>query len=54
MNKEEYEKLEKHANALQHDASAKMTRQLELTKKYFEGYNEGIEDLLRFARRDKS
>lgn len=51
MDKREYEQIEEAANRLQHEASVKCSRELEKAQKYKEGYEQGIEDLLRCIRR---
>ena len=45
MNSQEYDQIEEAAN------SVKCSRELEKAQKYKEGYEQGIEDLLRCIRR---
>ncbi len=49
--KEPDDQMEEAANRLQHEASAKCSRELEKAQKYKEGYTQGVEDLLRCIRR---
>lgn len=51
LNSQEYDKIEEAANRLQHEASVKCSGELEKAQKYKEGYEQGIEDLLRYIRR---
>ena len=51
MDKREYDQIEEAANRLQHEASVKCSRELEKAQKYKEGYEQGVEDLLRSIRR---
>ena len=51
MDKREYDQIEEAANRLQHEASVKCGRELEKAQKYKEGYEQGVEDLLRCIRR---
>ena len=51
MNGQEYDQIEEAANRLQREASVKCSRELEKAQKYKEGYEQGVEDLLRYIRR---
>lgn len=52
MNKAEYEKLEEKANAMQHNSLIEMGKKIKEAQDYHQGYNQGIEDLLKYARRE--
>ena len=51
MNREEYEQIEQAASMLQRNNSTKCNKEIEKTQKYHEGYDQGIEDLLKCIRR---
>lgn len=51
MNKEEYEELEKNADTLQRNASTKCNAEISKAQNYCQGYQQGVEDLLRCVRR---
>lgn len=50
MNKEEYEKLEKNADTLEKNASRKCHADVLKAQNFYNGYQQGLEDLLRCAR----
>lgn len=52
MNKEVYDEIEEVANRLQHEAEVKCSREIEKVQEYKEGYVQGVEDLLRWIRRN--
>lgn len=51
MNKTDYEKLEETANAMQYNSLIEMGEKIKNAQSYHKGYNQGIEDLLTYARR---
>ena len=51
VNREEYEQIEQAASMLQRNNSIMCSKEIEKTQKYHEGYNQGIEDLLKCIRR---
>lgn len=54
MEKQEYEELEKTANRLQSASSEKTSSKIAEAQAYDRGYIQGVEDLLKFIRADKS
>ncbi len=50
MNKEEYEQIEQAASSLQRNSSIMCSKEIEKAQKYHEGYEQGIEDLLKCIR----
>lgn len=50
MSKEEYEKLEKSADTLEKNASRKCNADVQKAQNFYNGYQQGLEDLLRCAR----
>lgn len=50
MSKEEYEKLEKNADTLEKNASRKCNADVQKAQNFYNGYQQGLEDLLRCAR----
>lgn len=51
MNKADYEKLEEMANTMQHNSLIEMSKKIKEAQDYHQGYNQGVEDLLKYARR---
>lgn len=51
MNKADYEKLEEMANTMQHNPLIEMGKKVKEAQDYQQGYNQGVEDLLKYARR---
>lgn len=52
MDKKEYEEIEKSANILQTNASHKCNAEIQKAQNYFNGYQQGVEDLLKCIRRN--
>ena len=50
MSKEEYEKLEKSADNLEKNAIRKCNADVQKAQNFYNGYQQGLEDLLRCAR----
>ncbi len=53
MEKGEYEDLEKDADILQRNASARCNAEIHKAQNFYSGYQQGIEDLLKCARQGK-
>ena len=51
MEKETYKEIEKIADNIQAEAGRKRCREIENVNSFYDGYIQGIEDLLAFARR---
>lgn len=51
MNKTDYKGLEEAANTMQNKALIAMSQKVKEAQDYQQGYNQGIEDLLKYARR---
>lgn len=51
MNKADYEKIEEMANTIQHNSMIEMGKKIKEAQDYHQGYNQGVEDLLKNARR---
>lgn len=52
MDKKEYEEIEKKANQLEHNASIKCNSEIQKAQNFLNGYQQGIEDLLKCIRRN--
>ena len=52
MENKEYEELEKSADILQKNASNKCNAEIQKAQNYYNGYQQGIEDLLKGIRRN--
>ena len=52
MDKKEYEEIEKNADILQRNASNKCNAEIQKAQNYYNGYQQGIEDLLKCIRRN--
>lgn len=52
MEKETYKEIEKIADNLQAEAGRKKCREIEKANSYYEGYEQGIEDMLRSIRQE--
>lgn len=52
MSNEEFEKLEKSANILEHNASIKCNAEVQKAQNFYNGYQQGIEDMLKILRRN--
>ena len=52
MEKETYKEIEKIADNLQAAAGRKKCREIERANSFYEGYEQGIEDMLRSIRQD--
>ena len=52
MDKKEYEEIEKKANELEHNANIKRNSEIQKAQDFFNGYQQGIEDLLKCLRRN--
>lgn len=50
MDKKEYEEIEKNANILQHNASINCNADIQKAQNYYNGYQRGVEDLLKCIR----
>lgn len=51
MEKKEYEEIERTADILQKNASNKCNAEIQKTQNYYNGYQQGIEELLKSIRR---
>ena len=52
MENKEYEEIEKSADILQKNASNKCNAEIQKAQNYYNGYQQGIEDLLKCIRRN--
>ena len=52
MSDEEFEKLEKSANILEQNASLKCNQDVQKAQNFYNGYQQGIEDMLKILRRN--
>ena len=52
MEKETYKEIEKIADNLQASAGRKKCREIERANSFYEGYEQGIEDMLRSIRQE--
>lgn len=50
MDKKEYEEIERKADELEHNASIKCNAEVQKAQDFYNGYQQGLEDLLRCAR----
>ena len=50
MNKEEYEKMEKNADFLEKNACIKCNSEVLKAQSFYNGYQQGLENLLKYAR----
>ena len=50
MDKKEYEDIEKSANILEHIASTRCNTEIQKAQNFYNGYQQGIEDLLKYIR----
>jgi hypothetical protein len=50
MDKKEYEEIENNANILQHNASINCNADIQKAQNYYNGYQQGVEDLLKYIR----
>ena len=50
MDKKEYEEIENNANILQHNASITCNADIQKAQNYYNGYQQGVEDLLKYIR----
>ena len=50
MNKEEYEKMEKNADFLEKNECIKCKSEVLKAQSFYNGYQQGLEDLLKYAR----
>lgn len=53
MDKKEYEAIEKDADILQRNASNKCNAEIQKAQNFYNGYQQGVEDLLRCIRQNK-
>lgn len=53
MDKKEYEEIEKNADILQHNASINCNAEIQKAQNYYNGYQQGVEDLLKCIRQRK-
>lgn len=51
MEKKDYEEIEKNADILQKNASDKCNHEIQKAQNFYNGYQQGIEDLLKSIRR---
>ena len=51
MEKKDYEEIEKNADILQRNASIKCNAEIQKAQNFYNGYQQGIEDLLKSIRR---
>lgn len=52
MDKKEYEEIEQKANELEHNASIKCSVEVQKAQNFYNGYQQGIEDMLKIIRRN--
>ncbi len=52
MDKKEYEEIERKANELEHNASIKCNVEVQKAQNFYNGYQQGIEDMLKILRRN--
>lgn len=52
MEKSEYEKIEKDADMLQKYASEKCNAEIQKAQNFYNGYKQGVEDLIKCIRRE--
>lgn len=52
MDKKEYEEIERKANELEHNASIKCNTEVQKVQNFYNGYQQGIEDILKILRRN--
>lgn len=52
MDKKEYEEIERKANELEHNASIKCNVEIQKAQNFYNGYQQGIEDILKILRRN--
>ena len=53
MDKKEYEEIERKANELEHNASIKCNAEVQKAQNFYNGYQQGIEDMLKILRRNE-
>lgn len=53
MDKKEYEEIEQKANELEHNASIKCNTEVQKVQNFYNGYQQGIEDILKILRRNE-
>ena len=53
MEKKDYEEIEKNADILQRNASIKCNAEIQKAQNFYNGYQQGIEDLLKSIRRQR-
>lgn len=53
MDKKEYEEIERKANELEHNASIKCNTEVQKVQNFYNGYQQGIEDILKILRRNE-
>lgn len=53
MEKKEYAEIEKRADELQANAGRKCNEEIQKAQSYYNGYQQGVEDLLRSIRREE-
>ena len=51
MDKKEYEEIEKNADILQKNTSNKCNAEIQKAQNFYNGYQQGVEDLLKSIRR---
>ena len=51
MDKKEYEEIERKANELEHNASIKCNAEVQKAQNFYNGYQQGLRDLLRCVSR---
>lgn len=52
MDKKEYEEIERKANELEYNASSKCNAEVQKAQNFYNGYQQGIEDMLKILRRN--
>jgi hypothetical protein len=52
MDKKEYEEIERKADELEHNASIKCSVEVQKAQSFYNGYQQGIEDILKILRRN--
>lgn len=52
MDKKEYEEIERKVNELKYNASIKCNAEVQKAQNFYNGYQQGIEDMLKILRRN--
>lgn len=52
MDKKEYEEIERKADELEHNARIKCNAEVQKAQDFYNGYQQGLEDMLKLLRRN--